>query len=58
MEVISTMAHENPWFLITRDELHTIRKGLHTLEKEIPATSSQYLGEIQSILNEVQDRQP
>ena len=51
------MSHENPWFLITRDELHTIHEGLHTLEKDIPVTGSQCLGEIRSILNEVQDRQ-
>jgi hypothetical protein len=58
MEVSFTMSHENPWFLITWNELHTIREGLHTLEKDIPLTGSQHLGEIRSILNEVQDRQP
>jgi hypothetical protein len=52
------MPHENPWFLITRNEIHTIQKGLLTLEKEVPVTGSQYLGEIYSILNDVQDRQP
>jgi hypothetical protein len=57
-EVIFRMAHENPWFLITYDELHTIQEGLLTLEKENPRTSSPYLGKIASILNEVQDRQP
>jgi hypothetical protein len=58
MEVSFTMPHENTWFLITWNELHTIREGLHTLEKHNPVTGSQYLGEIRSILNEVQDRQP
>jgi hypothetical protein len=57
-EVIFNMAHENPWVLITWNELHLIQKGLHTLEKEIPMTSSPYIGEIRSILNDVQDRQP
>jgi hypothetical protein len=57
-EVIFRMAHENPWFLITCDELHTIQEGLHSLEKENPGTSSPYLGKIVSILHEVQDRQP
>jgi hypothetical protein len=52
------MAHENPWFLITHDELLTIQEKLHTLEKENPGTCSLHFGKIVSILHEVQDRQP
>ena len=58
IEVIFNMAHKNPWVLITWNELHMIQKGLYTLEKEILMASSKYIGEMRSILNEVQDRQP
>jgi hypothetical protein len=57
-EIIFRMTHENPWFLITYDELRTIQEGLHSLEEENPGTSSLYLGKIACILHEVQDRQP
>jgi hypothetical protein len=52
------MAPENPWFIITHNELLTIQEGLYTLEKEIPITSSQQLGKIVSIVHKVRERQP
>jgi hypothetical protein len=52
------MPHENPWFIITRNELLMIQEGLFTLEKELPLTGSQHLGNIISIVRNVRDRQP
>jgi hypothetical protein len=52
------MAPENPWFLITHHEILGIQEQLRHLEARLPESSSQHIGEIQSILFEVQDRQP
>jgi hypothetical protein len=52
------MVHENPWFLITRDELLRIEEGLGVLEKEIPAKSSRHLGAIAGVVSKVRERQP
>jgi UDP-N-acetyl-D-mannosaminuronate dehydrogenase len=50
------MAPENPWFLITQNEILEIQAQLRHLEARIPESSSQHIGEIYSILVEVRDR--
>jgi hypothetical protein len=52
------MAHDNPWFLITHNELLMIQERAYTLGREIPPASSQYLGKIAIIVNNVRERQP
>jgi hypothetical protein len=49
--------HENPWFLITYNEILLIQEGLKHLEREIPENSEQ-LGKISRIVRTVQDRRP
>jgi len=55
-EATCTM-HENPWFLITYNEILLIQEGLKHLEREIPENSEQ-LGKISRIVRTVQDRRP
>jgi hypothetical protein len=50
------MAPENPWFLITQDEILKIQAQLRHLESRLPESSSQHIGEIYSILVDVRDR--
>lgn len=50
------MAADNPWFLITQDEIEDIRQRLVSLEKESPGTCSPRINEITGILREIQDR--
>ena len=50
------MAPENPWFLITQDEILEIQAQLRHLEVRIPESGSQHIGEIYSILVGVRDR--
>jgi hypothetical protein len=52
------MAHENPWFIITRNEILEIQERLHHLESVMPKASLQQIGRIHRILCEVGDRQP
>jgi hypothetical protein len=52
------MAPDNPWFLITQNEILAIQKRLWFLEAGLPGSSSEHIGEIHSILSGVQDRQP
>lgn len=52
------MAPDNPWFLITHNEILAIQKRLLYLEAGLPETITEHIGEIHSILCEVQDRQP
>lgn len=57
-EVASGMAHENPWFLITRSELAMIEEGLFSLDREIPEQSTRLTGKIAGIVSRVRERQP
>jgi hypothetical protein len=50
------MAPENPWFLITQNEILVIQEQLRHLEARIPESGSQHIGEIYSILIDVRDR--
>jgi len=50
------MAPENPWFLITQNEILEIQAQLRHLEVRTPGSSSQHIGEIYSILIDVRDR--
>jgi hypothetical protein len=52
------MAHENPWFIITRNEILEIQEWLYHLESEMPKASLQQIGRIQCVLSEVRNRQP
>jgi hypothetical protein len=49
-------ARENPWFLITHNEITGIQERLRDSEAELPKTSVQQIGEIRSILRMVRDR--
>jgi len=49
-------AQENPWFLITYNEILEIQERLRDIEAELPKTSVQPIGEIRSILRMVRDR--
>jgi hypothetical protein len=50
------MAADNPWFLITQDEVEEIQKRLESLEKELPGFSRHHIREVTSILHEVRER--
>jgi len=52
------MAHENPWFLITRSELLMIEERLDSIRKEGPSGSSRHLRTIAGIVTTVRERQP
>jgi hypothetical protein len=56
-EVSIGRALENPWFLITHNEILAIQERLHHIEAELPETSLRQIGEICCILHEVRDRQ-
>jgi hypothetical protein len=49
--------HENPWVLITYNEILLIQEGLKHLEREVPENNEQ-LGKIIRIVRTVQERQP
>lgn len=51
------MAPENPWFLITHNEILEMQEQLHSLELRLPEAGIQ-IGKIHSILHEIKDRQP
>lgn len=57
-EAALCMVHENPWGLITRNELLRIEGVLGVLEKDIAAGSSRHLGAIAGIIRKVRERQP
>jgi len=50
------MAADNPWFLITQNEIEDIRHQLASLEKESPVIGGHQIREISGILQEIQDR--
>ena len=50
------MVVDNPWFLITQDEVEEIQKRLESLEKELPGFSRHHVREITGILKEVRER--
>lgn len=50
------MAPENPWFLITQNEIHEIQAQLRHMEAQIPESGSEHIGGIYSILVGVRDR--
>lgn len=52
------MAPDNPWFLITQNEIAAIQERLHTLEGELPIISRHHVREITGIFHEVRDRRP
>ena len=50
------MPHENPWFLITRDEIAEIRRQLEILEESESEISRENTGTITEILTTVEWR--
>jgi len=50
------MPHENPWFLITRDEIAEIRRHLEILEENESEISRKNTGAITEILTTVEWR--
>jgi hypothetical protein len=50
------MSHENPWFLITRDEIAEIRRLLEILEENESEISRENTGAITEILSAVEWR--
>jgi hypothetical protein len=56
-EVYIRMAHENPWFIITRDVIPRIQVRLRHPESVTPEASVQQIGRIHGVLCGVRDRQ-
>jgi hypothetical protein len=52
------MAHPNPWFLITGEEIATLRDIIERLCQDLPDTHQERLAVIIGVLDEVRDRRP
>ena len=52
------MAPENPWFLITQNEILEIQKRLRHLETELPESSRSTSGKSIQFSYDVRDRLP
>lgn len=50
------MAADNPWFLITLNEVEEIQKQLISLEKELPGISRHQIRQVTGILHDVRER--
>ena len=52
------LGHENPWFLITLDEIVGIQDSLQDLRHEMPVRDQNGINRIINVLNTVRDRRP
>ena len=50
------MPHENPWFLITSEEIAQIRTQLNFLEGEVPKNTRHCIDTIVRVINTVEQR--
>jgi hypothetical protein len=52
------MSHQNPWFLITGEEITTLQNIVQGLRRELPEPHRDRIAGITRVLNEVKDRVP
>jgi hypothetical protein len=52
------MAHKNPWFLITLDEIAGIQDQLQSIQQDLPGQHQDTVEGIAMILSNVRDRMP
>ena len=52
------LGHENPWFLITLNEIVGIQDSLQDLRHEMPVRDQTVVNRIVNVLNTVRDRRP
>ena len=52
------MAHKNPWFLITLDEIVGIQDSLQDIRQDLPDPDRNHITRIITLLNTVRDRRP
>jgi hypothetical protein len=52
------MAHPNPWFLITGEEIAILQDSIQGLRQELPEPHRDRIAGIIALLNEVRERRP
>ena len=52
------MTHENPWFLITADEIRRLENNLREIRQDVPEQRQTLVLRALGVLNEVQVRRP
>ena len=52
------MAHKNPWFIITNDELEAIHTRLQDCRKDLSGPGLDHVRDIDTLLQDIRDRRP
>ncbi|MFA4861765.1 hypothetical protein [Methanoregula sp.] len=52
------MTHNNPWFLITNEEIETIRNQLQFFRKDLSGSGLNRVQDIDNLLRDIRDRRP
>ncbi|NMB78620.1 MAG: hypothetical protein GYA23_05945 [Methanomicrobiales archaeon] len=52
------MVHENPWYLITDNEIAHIRGNLQDIRHEVPQEQQELISSVLDLLHNVQVRRP
>ncbi|WP_321504960.1 hypothetical protein [uncultured Methanoregula sp.] len=55
---VAGMTHNNPWFLITYDEIEEIKNQLRYFRNDLSGSGISHVQDIDNLLRTVRDRRP